>query len=219
MPNWFTNDELREHQGAPETQLGDDNDLPEQQADPSEKAKVPSTIELGLASASNPPPQAHDYEEQMKLETILLNKTLTERDLETISGDNKDDADKQQPPTEKIEEPESVKLDMEDLNKGAEDGNPMSPNVRTEESEFKTPIAAESQPEIVTPSMFLNDEEDPDMVQVPEVIKRKKNVPIKLRSPFLTQYSHLLIGTDDMDQQEIDMRCLLDYGFGEGPPS
>ncbi|XP_056685405.1 uncharacterized protein [Spinacia oleracea] len=249
-PNWSTNDVPREHQGAPVTQLGDDKDLPEQQADPSEKAKVPSTIEefhaeftktttelssvmnkfndllslsrkffdttidvkkslpfnmakmwstcsgteipvtfekgnsteerqegrnteeigsilsqdkeffssdyftilfeeavrkategnerkeikesedvtfdlppfltppimpsqpnvfadltlkLGMVSDSNPPPQAHDFEEEMRLEAILANKTLTERDLETISGDNKDEAEKQQPPTEKTE--------------------------------------------------------------------------------------------------------------------
>lgn len=47
-PNWSTNDVPREHQGAPVTQLGDDKDLPEQQADPSEKAKVPSTIEVKI---------------------------------------------------------------------------------------------------------------------------------------------------------------------------
>ncbi|KNA24649.1 hypothetical protein SOVF_013710, partial [Spinacia oleracea] len=172
--------------GSPVTHLGDDKDMPQQQAHPSEEAKVPSTIEkgkstqeeqegrnteengsilsqdkeffssdyfiilfdevvrkatvgnerketeeskdvsldlppfltplnmpsqpnvfgdltlkLGMASASNPPPQAHDYEEEMNLEAILANKTLTQRDLETISGDNKDDADKEQPPTEK----------------------------------------------------------------------------------------------------------------------
>ncbi|XP_056685514.1 uncharacterized protein [Spinacia oleracea] len=45
---------------------------------------------------------------------------------------------------------------MEGLIKGAEDGNPMSPTVRTEESEFKTPTAAESQTEMETPSIFLN---------------------------------------------------------------
>ena len=44
---------------------------------------------------------------------------------------------------------------MEGLIKGAEDGNPMSPTVRTEESEFNTPTAAESQTEMETPSIFL----------------------------------------------------------------
>ncbi|XP_021845182.1 uncharacterized protein [Spinacia oleracea] len=133
---------------------------------------------------------------------------------------------------------ESVRSDMEDLNKRAEDGNPISPSVITEESKFKTPTAVESQTEMETPSMFLNtpsavysqtenvtpsmninEEGDPDMVQVPALVKRKKNIPIKLLSPFLTQYSHLLIGEDQLDQKEKDMRCLLNYAFGEGRPT
>ncbi|XP_056698038.1 uncharacterized protein [Spinacia oleracea] len=223
------------------------------------------TLKLGMVSDSNPPPQAHDFEEEMRLEAILANKTLTERDLETISGDNKDEAEKQQPPTEKTEEPENVRSDMEGLIqgaedgkpisptvrtedsefqtmegliKGAEDGNPMSPTVRTEESEFKTPTAAESQTEMETPSIFLNtpsavysqpenaptsmnidEEEDPDNVQVPKLVKRKKNVPLKLLSPFLTQYSHLLVGEEQLNQKEKDMRCVLDYAFGKGSPT
>lgn len=43
-------------------------------------------FKLGMASASSPPPPAHDYEEEVNLEVILENKSLTEFNLETIFG-------------------------------------------------------------------------------------------------------------------------------------
>lgn len=67
--------------------------------------------------------------------------------------------------------------------------------------------------------VFISEEEDPDNVQVPKLVKRKKNVPLKLLSPFLTQYSHLLVGEEQLNQKEKDMRCVLDYAFGKGSPT
>ncbi|XP_056688673.1 uncharacterized protein [Spinacia oleracea] len=128
--------------------------------------------------------------------------------------------------------PESLKNNEDALNKSSEKGTPI-PN--REEQDFETPKVpvADSQGDVITPSVYLRDEEDvptktqkdeedvPTTSQIPATMrmKRIKNVPIVLRSPFLIQYSHLLEASDKLSQEEKDLKCILDYAIGEGDPS
>ncbi|XP_056686376.1 uncharacterized protein [Spinacia oleracea] len=172
------------------------------------------TLKLGLPSISDITP-THDYEEEMRIQALLMNNSLTEGDLQTISGEKEDYSEKEQQSPPKTD---------------SEKGTPI-PN--REEQDFETPKVpvADSQGNVITPSVYLRDEEDvptkttkdeedvPTTSQIPATMKRIKNVPIVLRSPFLTQYSHLLEASDKLSQEDKDLKCILDYAIAEGDPS
>ncbi|KNA13826.1 hypothetical protein SOVF_113210 [Spinacia oleracea] len=111
------------------------------------------TLKLGLPSISEITP-THDYEEEMRIQALLMNNSLTEGDLQTISGEKKDYSEKEQQYPPKTEVPESLKNNDDALNKSSEKGTPI-PN--REEQDFETPkvLEADSQGNVITPSVYL----------------------------------------------------------------